>query len=104
MNKAFRQTTAGDLTRMDRDLAAMIPVEEALDKVFTGNSSKVARQARELQEAMRFVYGDSDNRVHSLNGHMDAFLRNKMTKFTEMETQVLPDGTPAQIPVIKKVG
>lgn len=104
MNKAFRQTTAGDLTRMDRDLAAMIPVEEALDKVFTGNSSKVARQARELQEAMRFVYGDSDNRVHSLNGHMDAFLRNKMTKFTEMETQVLPDGTPAQIPVIKKSG
>jgi hypothetical protein len=73
MNKAFRQTIAGDMTRMDRDLAQVIPFEEALDKVFTGNSSKVARQARELQEAMSFVYGDMDNRVHSLNGHMDAF-------------------------------
>ena len=104
MNKAFRQTIAGDMTRMDRDLASMIPVEEALDKVFTGNSSKVSRQARELQEAMRFVYGDADNRVHSLNGHMDAFLRNKMTEFTELEAQVLADGTTAQIPVIKKSG
>ena len=104
MNKAFRQTIAGDMTRMDRDLAQVITFDEALDKVFTGNSSKVARQARELQEAMSFVYGDMDKRVHSLNGHMDAFLRNKMTEFTEMETQVLPNGTTAQIPVIKKSG
>ena len=104
MNKAFRQTIAGDMTRMDRDLAQVIPFEEALDRVFTGNSSKVARQARELQEAMRFVYGDMDNRVHSLNGHMDAFLRNKMLEFTTMETRVLADGTTAEVPVISTSG
>ena len=104
MNKAFRQTIAGDMTRMDRDLAQVIPFEEALDRVFTGNSSKVARQARELQEAMRFVYGDMDNRVHSLNGHMDAFLRNKMLEFTTVETQVLADGTTAEVPVISDSG
>jgi len=97
MHDTFSRSFAGDLTRMARG-GDFIDAQVALDKMFAGNNAAAYRKSMDVLNAMRFEGVKDEALFGTVQGAMDAFLRNRLANLSTPTTIVNPiNGTEQTI-------
>jgi len=100
MHDTFSRSFAGDLTRKARG-GDFIDADDALIKTFAGSNASAYRRSMDILEAMRFEGVQDEALFGTVQGAMDAFLRNRLAALATDATIVNPINNTKQ--TIKKL-
>ena len=89
MHDTFSRSFAGDLTRKARG-GDFIDADVALEKTFAGSNASAYRRSMDILEAMRFEGVQDEALFGTVQGAMDAFLRNRLASLSTSATIVNP--------------